>query len=263
MTLTKKSPRKRKKTSRCDRVGVGMGFIQKTINPGHRLGVDLIELREKAGLSQAQASHITKIPEYLIRALEEERWEEIQDPVYFEHLYRTYLSLLGANHHYYIQKYRECLKQSYQKRRKEELLPRPSRVRMTELVDGSRWIAIAGVSIFVLLVGGYLFTRVRAITAPPILVLESPEDGKLLEEPRLEVRGKTSSEASVTVNGKSAVVKEDGSFESTLDVPRGTTVLTVEARKRHGRTARETRHILFNRPLPSFSGIISTTSTNL
>ena len=158
-----------------------MGFIQKTINPTPRVGIDLIEFREKSGLSRADASQRTKIPEYLIRALEEERWEEIQDPVYFERIFKSYLDVLGANTNYFLEKYRECVKGYYERRSHEEMLPRPCKVRSSELAVGSRILTVAGVAGLVVLLAGYVFFQVRAITAPPALAPQAPIEGIRLE----------------------------------------------------------------------------------
>ena len=240
-----------------------MGFIQKTINPTPRVGIDLIEFREKAGLSRADASRLTKIPEYLIRALEEERWEEIQDPVYFERIFKSYLDILGANSNYFLEKYRECLKGYYQRRSREELLPRPCKVRSSELAVGSRILTIAGVAMLVILLVGYVYVQVRGITAPPTLALSAPAEGLMLDAPIVLVKGQTATDVTVEVNGRSAIVQPDGTFEMNLDVPRGTTAIEVIAKKRHGRESTITRHILFDRPLPSVSGFLETTSTAL
>lgn len=240
-----------------------MGFIQKTINATPRVGLDLIEFRVKAGLSRADASHLTKIPEYLIRALEEERWEEIQDPVYFEQIFKSYLTVLGANSGYFLEKYRECVKHFSTQRSKADLLPRPCKVRSYDLAVGSRILAVVGLVGLVSVLAGYVFIQVRAITAPPALALYAPEEGLTLEAPVVLVKGQTSADASVFVNGRGAIVQPDGSFQLDLDVPRGTTAIEIVAKKRHGRESVVTRHILFDRPLPSFSGFLSPSSTTL
>lgn len=240
-----------------------MGFFQKTINPTPRVGIDLIEFREKAHLTLADASRITKIPEYLIRALEEERWDEIQDPVYFERIFKSYLDVLGANTNYFLEKYRECVKGYYERRSREVLLPRPCKVRSSELAVGSRILTAIGVTALVAVLAGYVYLQVRGITAPPMLTLEAPIEGMTLEAPVVQVKGQTATDVTVEVNGRNAIVQPDGSFEMSLDVPRGTTAIAIIAKKRHGRESIITRHILFDRPLPSVSGFESASSSAL
>jgi hypothetical protein len=105
--------------------------------------------------------------------------------------------------------------------------------------------------------------QVRGITAPPTLTLTAPDEGLTLDAPVVLVKGQTATDVTVAVNGRTAIVQPDGTFEINLDVPRGTTAIEVIAKKRHGRESTITRHILFDRPLPSVSGFLETTSTAL
>jgi hypothetical protein len=232
-----------------------MGFIQKKINPTPHVGVDLIELREQAGLSRADVAARTKIPEFLIRALEEEWWEEIQDPVYFENMFRAYVEFLGGKKGYFLAKYRECVKKYYASRRPDACLPRAYGFKSLDFAVGYRLLIWVGIAAIVLAVFGFMYTRLRVMTAPPLLLIDAPVDGQTIEVPQIEVRGITAPEASVQVNGSEAAVASDGKFTVTLILPRGMTTLTIQAKKRHSRTIEEVRHVLFDRPMPAFEDV--------
>ncbi len=223
-----------------------MGFIQKSINPGGGLGHDLRELRTKAGLSLAEASKASKVSEGAIRALEEERWEEIPDPLYFEHVFRTYLSLYSIQQNYYLEKYRMCLKIKTRERTTQELLPR-ERVRRSDFTVWSRVLAVAGLFFAAFLVGGYVLYQVRAVTAPPSLMVDVPKEGERLALPVADIQGKTEPDATVSINGRPAIVEADGVFKLTVDIPSGPTVIVIEAKKRRGKVAQEIRHIFYQR----------------
>lgn len=232
-----------------------MGFVHKSVNPAARIGADLAELRTRAGYTRQQASAYSKIPEFMIRALEEEAWEEISDPVYAERIVRSYVRALGGNEAYFLHKYREHLTERKQKRTLQDVLPRPSRVRLRDLFVSSRYIALAGFLLFAVALGGYVYLQVRGISLAPPLVIETPQDGQRLDSPHVEVRGTTLPESAVTVNGVQAVVQPSGVFSITLDVPRGTTLIYISSRKRHGRSATEVRRVVFERPLPDLEGV--------
>ena len=229
-----------------------MGFVQKSINPGGGLGHDLIELRSKAGLTLTQASSLSKVPESFIRSLEQEQWEEISDPLYFEHVFRAYLAIFQVQQNYYIQKYRDCLKITSQVRDTQDLLPR-ARVRWIDLAVWSRLIATIALGIFALGIGGYVFYQVRAVTAAPQLSVEQPKEGERLAIPVVNVKGKTETDATVTINGREAIVNDDGTFTLSLDIPSGPTIIVVDAKKRRGKTAEETRHVFYQRAADSMS----------
>lgn len=223
-----------------------MGFIQKSINPGKALGRDLRELRDKAGLTRAAASGLSKVSEGVITILEEERWNEISDPLFFEHMFRTYLRLYSVQPNYYLEKYRICLNIKSHIRKAEELLPR-ERVSWSDLAVWSRVVAATGLVIFAALIGGYVFYQVRAVTAAPSLVIDQPQEGERLAEPFATIKGRTESDAVVTVNGREASVDTDGSFFLTINIPSGPTIILIQAKKRRGKTAETTRHVFYQR----------------
>lgn len=223
-----------------------MGFIQKSTNPGGGLGHDLRELRTKAGLSLADAAKLSKVSEGSIRALEEERWEEIPDPIYFEHVFRTYLALYSIQQNYYLEKYRRSLNIKNRERSMHELLPR-ERVRRSDFTVWSRVMAVATLFFFAILIAGYVLYQVRAVTAPPSLFVEKPQEGERLALPVAEIQGKTEPDASVSINGRPAIVEMDGSFKLTIDVPSGPTVIIIDAKKRRGKVAEEIRHVFYQR----------------
>ncbi len=224
----------------------------KQLHSSDCLGPDLIELRERAGLSLEEAARETKLPPSFLRSLEEEHWEDIDDLIYSERLLRLYVSHLGGNESYYLHKYRSCLKARNIEAKPEDFLPRPVKLRMKDLLVAPRLIAIAGFIVFSLLLGGYVYSQARAIRRAPPLELFSPSEGQTVDEPEILISGKTLPEATVTVNGNQAVVNPDGSFEEKIYVSRGMTELKISARKRHGNERVETRHIFYDRELPAF-----------
>lgn len=236
-----------------------MAFVAKRLHGASRLGPDVAELRERAGLSIEEVARQTKLAPSFIRALEGERWQEIPDPVYSERLLRLYVSHLGGNESFYVHKYRECLALRNLARKPDERLPRPIKLTLSDRLVAPRLIAAAGFFVFTLFLGGYVYWQATAISEPPPLELESPSDGLRIEGPAVQVIGKTLPEASVTVNGRNAIVGSDGRFESTLYVPRGTTMIIVAARRRYSREVTLVRRIQYDREVPM---ILPASATN-
>ncbi len=223
-----------------------MGFIQKSINPGGNLGRDLRELRTKAGFSLAEAAQRSKVSEGSIRMLEEERWTEINDPLYFENVFRAYLSLYSIQQNYYLEKYRQCLQIKTRVRPMQELLPR-QRVRWSDFTVWSRVVVAIAFMLFTAIIGGYVWYQVRAVTAPPMLLVDAPKEGERLAKPLVDVHGRTEPDATVSINGRPAIVEGDGSFRLTMDIPSGPTVVVIQAKKRRGKLAEQLRHVFYQR----------------
>ena len=228
-----------------------MSFVLKSVNAEGGLGPDLKELRERAGLTVAQASQRTKILESLIRTWEEDRWKDISDPVYSERIFKSYVATLGGAGSYFLDKYRSALAARDIKPDPEEYLPRIHNVPTFDLAVGARVRTLAIFALFVTLIVGYVVVQVRSISIPPPLEITAPADGAELTGPRLIVTGRTLPNAGVTVNELPVVVQPDGSFSLELDVPRGTTLVTITAKKRYGREITVTRRVVYDRALPT------------
>ncbi|MCK9361406.1 helix-turn-helix domain-containing protein [Patescibacteria group bacterium] len=227
-----------------------MGFVTKRLNAPGRLGPDLIELREGVGLTVEEAAGRTKIAPSVLKALENEDWADLPDPVYAERLLKSYVSFFGANESYYLHKFREGLEAREIVRDRSTLLPRPMRIGAHEMAVTPRILAALGFMGFTLLLGGYVFAQARAMSVAPPLELFAPADGEKVDDPLVVVKGKTLPGSSVTVNGAPAVVGDDGMFEYRLNVPRGTTVIRIVARRRHGNESAAARRVIYDRPLP-------------
>lgn len=227
-----------------------MAFVTKRLNSPGRLGPDLIELRERVELTIEEAARKTKLAPSIVKAFEEEDWADLPDPVYAERLLKSYVSYFGANESYYLHKFREGLETREIVRDRSTLLPRAMRVGALELAVTPRILAAVGFFCFTLLLGGYVFSQARAMSTAPPLFIESPADGERVEDPLVTVRGKTSPGASVTINGAVAVVGDDGAFEYELNVPRGTTVIRVVSKRRHGNESADARRVVYDRPIP-------------
>ncbi|MBM3204369.1 hypothetical protein FJZ48_00060 [Candidatus Uhrbacteria bacterium] len=235
-----------------------MPFVRKSINHTHHLGPDLIELRERVGWDRKEASRQTKLTESFIASLEAEQWSEIGDLAYAERMLRSYVKFFGGNEKYFIEKYHQGLQELSLKREDNICVPRPAKVRFLDLTVGSRLIALIGFFVFVLVLGGYVYRETHGIFSAPPISIETPADGARLEQPLVQVLGKTSPESRVVVNGREAIVEPSGKFHLVLDIPRGTTMITVSARKRHSEEAVVTRHVVYDRQLPSLTGVSTT-----
>lgn len=239
-------------------------FIQKSINASGRIGNDLIEWRERAGLSRVEAAARTKIHESLIRLWEEERWSEVDDVVYTERMLRAYVTFLGGNVPYMVQKYHEGIAAEHFTRRTEDLLPRTRKLHLTDFLVGYKLVAAAGFLFFAVMLGGYIFFQVRRISESPTLSITEPKNGTRLDAPSVLIRGSTDPDATVDVNGRQAYVETNGSFQLTLDIPRGTTIIVVKSRRRHGSESTSVRRVIYDQPFPGWGEpTVSSTEKNI
>jgi len=222
-----------------------MPFVQKQLTGGAEFGHDLRELRELRGFSLDELSRLTKIHASVISALEEERFQDLTDPVYAERLVRALVMTLEGRPAYFIKKYRERLEEaglvagSHAPRRS----PKP-----LDFFVLSRAVAFIGFLLLVSLAAAYLFWQGHALQNAPSLEVTTPADGAVVDRPDIEVQGMTDPTASVLVNGRPAVVDRNGHFSASFDIPRGATTLIIEARRRFGSSATVVRRVTYERP---------------
>ncbi len=224
-----------------------MAFVLKRVNGTGRLGPDLIELRERAGLSLEQAAKLAKLTPSFLRALEEERWDGLPDPVYAERLLKSYVSSFGVNESYYLHKFRDGLRLREIERNPADFLPRPVRPSASAFVVTPRIVAAIGFLCFVFLLGSYVYVQARAMSIAPDLDITSPSDGLRINDPSLVVEGHTLPGSIVDVNGAEATVRPDGSFSYAMNVPRGTTLIRIISRRRHGAETQVIRRVTYDR----------------
>lgn len=224
-----------------------MTFLHKRVEEGHgTFGSHLRDLRDLQNITIQQASRETKIRDTMLLALEEDRLEDMDDPVFAERHLLAYVRFLGGHEPYFTARYRERLKSLNAKRLPNELLPRKRGVRSWDLLAGPQFVAAAGILILGAAFGSYVLWQAHLVRIPPTLDVISPQDGEHVKSPTVMVSGQTMAEAIVTVNGKEAPVDDKGAFAMSLDVRRGTTVLTIVARRRRGSETQINRSVVYD-----------------
>jgi hypothetical protein len=240
-----------------------MTFLHKSVREEpSSFGSDLRDLRELRAVNLNKASEETKIARLILQAFEADRVEELDDPVYAERHLLAYVRYLGGYEPYFKARYRAKLRELRAERKTEDLLPRRRNVRFSDLFVAPQLIAFLGLILLAACVGGYVLWQAHTVNVAPPLEIESPADGLRLEVPRVAVSGKTIPEATVTVNDRAAAVDGQGRFRVELDVPRGTTVITVAARRRRGSETIVERKVIFDREIMVAPGAAKPSATS-
>lgn len=226
-----------------------MTFLHKRVEEGGgTFGSHLRDLREAQGISLEAASRHTKIRDTILRAFEEDRMEALDDPAFAERHLKAYVRYLGGHEAYVTARYRERLKEMHAEHQVRDMLPRMRGVRWMDLFAGPQVVGIAGVLLLGAALGGYVLWQTQLIRTPPPLEVQAPQDGERLQTPTAIVRGRTISEATVMVNGQEAPVDGTGSFMMSVDVPRGTTIITIVASRRRGSQTVVERRVTYESP---------------
>jgi glucodextranase-like protein len=93
---------------------------------------------------------------------------------------------------------------------------------------------------------------------PPTLEILGPVDGAIVEGPNVVVQGKAEIGATVTVNGRTVVPGQDGSFSESFTPPVGPVAITVVARDRAGNETTAKANVTLRAPT-AFATAVSVT----
>jgi hypothetical protein len=240
-----------------------MTFLHKSVREEpSSFGSDLRDLRDLRAVSMKRACEETKIASSILQAFEADRVEDLDDPVYAERHLLAYVRYLGGYEPYFRTRYGAKLRELRAERKTEDLLPRRRNVRFADLFVAPQFIAFLGLILLAACLGGYVFWQAYTVNVAPPLEIESPADGVRLDAPRVIVTGKTIPEATVTVNDRDAAVDGEGRFRMELDVPRGTTVITIAARRRRGSETFVERKVIFDREIMDAPGAAKPSATS-
>jgi len=233
-----------------------MPFVQKKVHaaPGG-FGETIRELRELRGYTLEGLARVSGIHMSILRAFEEERLEDLADPFYAERHVRGIVKALDGREAYVLEKYHALLATRGFVKQTHTVVRQL--VRKRDLFVSSHAVGFVGFLLVVICVGGYVAWQATLISSKPALDVTSPIDGQVLHSPHVEIIGETDPSALVDVNGAPAVVDASGVFHVGLDVPRGLTTLTVQARRRYGSATVVERHVNYNAITAT-----STSSTN-
>ncbi len=225
-----------------------MTFLKKRIGKTHAgFGETLRELRELRGYTREELARRCGIHPLILAALEEERLEDLADPMYAERHVNALALALEGRPAYVMGKYRHLLN-ARGFSRSHAIFPRP-RVMRRDLFVGPRAIAFGSFLLFAICLVGYVAWQARIVSSFPRLTVRTPRDGMQLETPRVAVSGATDPGARVSVNGIPAVVNPDGVFFLSLDVPRGVSIIRVEARRRYSDAIAIERRVTYALPV--------------
>ncbi len=96
------------------------------------------------------------------------------------------------------------------------------------------------IKIIVLLVlvstgGWYLYRQARNIITGPSITIEQPLNGALITTPSIEISGYGENIKSLTINGRSVFISEDGQFSENVLLPPGYAIITAVTEDRFDR----------------------------
>lgn len=207
------------------------------------VGSILREARVSKSITFDQIEKATKIRAKFLEAIEQDDYSTLPSLAYAKGFVKNYSEFLGLNSTTVLTFFRRQTKDIT----KAMILPKG----VTESLNRSwfqltppKFLALLLTSLVILFLS-YLGLQYRRINQPPILAVDSPREQVISIERKIDVLGQTDTDATVTVNGTSVLVRSDGKFFEQVTLEPGVNTITISTTSRFGKSAAVTRKITY------------------
>ncbi len=206
------------------------------------VGEILRQARAERGFTLEQVEKSTKIRKKFLIAIESDEYSSLPSQAYAKGFVKNYSEFLGLNSRNVMAFFRRQTMEVP----KSKLLPKGVTEPLNESVlqlTPTRFVAL----LLVGLVGVFLVyfgLQYRRLQEPPTITIEAPAEGAVTNQTKIDVLGQTESDATVTVNGVSVLVRGDGKYFEQVHLTPGENTITVMATSRYGKSTTLTRSVV-------------------
>lgn len=205
------------------------------------VGVMLKEARVAQGLTLAQVEQETKIREKFLSGIEADEFASLPSLSYAKGFIRNYAEYLDLSSEVIMAIFRRQTHESP----KSSLLPRgvadPLNASRFQLTPGRfLGLLVSGLLVVFLI---YFISQYRRLSQAPTLVVVAPTNQVIVSQEKVIVEGKTDSDATVTINGVSTIVRDDGRFYEQVPVTLGVNKIIIVATSKFGKTQIQMREV--------------------
>lgn len=203
----------------------------------------LTERRKFLKISFGDLVTKTGIPAKHLKKIEKGEWCDLPSGVYVKGFLKKYAEVVGLDENELALRYENEWNQVC-----KVDLPKPKNKtlnRFNFLKQFSfRRIILGTIGVFVLLYIGWQF---KVILEKPDLSLNYPiESDIIVDNPKLEFKGKVSQDSALTINNEIIFAGEDGSFIKEVELLNGVNTFEIKAVSRFGKENKAVRRITYN-----------------
>lgn len=202
------------------------------------------DARIQKNISLERVEEATKIRIKFLEAIEEDDYTQLPSLSYAKGFIKNYSDFLGLDSRTVLAFFRR----QNTDLPKSSILPKgvedPLNKSAFQLTPGKFLAVLVAGLVGLFLV--YLGFQYQGLRRAPTLEVESPTSQMLVTEKRVDVLGRTDPDATVTIQGVSALVRSDGKFFDQVNLDPGVNVITVVATSRFGKTTTVTREVGLN-----------------
>ncbi|CAN5139641.1 hypothetical protein BH11PAT4_BH11PAT4_2160 [soil metagenome] len=224
------------------------GFRTRKVKVEQSLGDRLKRARTRKKITVAEVEEQTKIRAKFILALESDSWDQIPSEVYGRGYLEAYADYLQLPVDEMMKQY-DRSRATYWRKDSNDIINLAPVSRMSRsrfIITPKLFAATFGICL-ALTFAGVVGYQIQRFTAAPFLELVKPAQANEIGVSQLELftdsfalNGRTTTGATVMVNGQAVAVLQDGSFTMQVPVQKGLNAIVVSATSLAGNTTTET-----------------------
>ena len=211
-----------------------------------RVGELLTAARKSGGFDLEEISATTKINSKYLKALEKGDYSLFSSPLHIKGFLKIYSSFLGLNEEEVLAFWRR--EYNCEKADKEAAKFPPKMVKETTFEIGPRFFAITAGTLLVLGFLSFLTVQYVKFSAPPKLMVSSPQGDLVTSENEINVFGIASADAVLSINGKNIILGEGGEFLMEMPLKEGINLINIIAKNRFEKEAKKTFKVVYEPP---------------
>ena len=192
------------------------------------IGTVLKNARRKKRFSRLRLEKETRIKKEFVRAIEEEKWDQLPELPVVKGFVKNIAKALNINEKRAI----ALLRRDYPPKAVDI---NPKKGVFEKFVWSPKLTFLLGVAIIVVAVLGYLSFQYTSFISPPSLEIFGPNKEQVITDTKVNVSGKTDSDATISVNNQPAIVDADGLFEAEIELIEGDQEIIIRATSRGGK----------------------------
>lgn len=192
------------------------------------VGQILKESRLNQSISLSDLEKITKIKKDFISKIEKEDWNNLPEFPVVSGFVKNIANSLDLS----VDNVNAILRRDYPPK-KLRINPKPDVV--NKFTWSPKLTFAIGVSVLVLIVLVYLGIQYKKFITPPELTINSPKQSEIVNQNKVKVSGKTTTDVSLTINNQPITLDQDGAFMTEIEITKETKNLIFKAISRSGK----------------------------
>lgn len=192
------------------------------------VGQILKEARINQGVTLSDLENITKIKSSFIVKIEKGDWDNLPEFPVVSGFVKNIANALDLS----VDNVNATLRRDYPPKK---LIINPKPDVTNKFTWSPKLTFMLGVSVLVIIVLGYLGMQYRNFTVAPELTISNPKQNEIINQKKVKVSGKTTTDVALTINNQPITLDQDGGFATELEINKDTKELKFIAISRSGK----------------------------